>query len=519
MDNKSIKDVFSTIIMSEKERENLWEKIDNSIESGESERKIGKRRKIRKGRIAAAVLLLFISVAGLANVLTHGKLTEAMERVFHMSDSSKQIIKEASDYHVTLDSVYAPQIIDYDNNRLIFGGVFGLIVYDCRTERVVGTMDLEKIGCHYFNADTVQTFFSVEDNQLLIYNRKIQSRNEIWYSSTYVEYPEQKAIEKCYQYDLGECDRAALDTTTIVEMKPVKVEKVDRETDKKLKKNEIENFWKNYTYWIFDHADSYFHQNAYSEYSKIYFDETGMKWQACIVLDDGISEGLEEEQEKNYQLFLCCQRVSDKKTNMKKLKISLSVPSEEEISKLPQYDYQGGTEEEKALARCFYETPAVYEGSYFGEEEKESSDGEAVEDFSAEESDVVIPVIRVAAVKKGKKYTKVFGTFRWSGYTLSGKTLYESGVNGGSEGVAYLKETKTGYQVEKIIHPRDGGLWNKDFLKMADGDKKIVKKVNLNQQYDKLVGKILRKYVAAKQLDIDYYKSFGWDPIKISKKN
>ncbi|RAZ13040.1 hypothetical protein DK853_52525, partial [Klebsiella oxytoca] len=70
----------------------------------------------------------------------------------------------------------------------------------------------------------------------------------------------------------------------------------------------------------------------------------------------------------------------------------------------------------------------------------------------------------------GKKYTKVYGTFRRGEYSLSGNTLYEAGEGGGI-GAAYLKKTGNGYQVKKILHPRDGGFYQQDLLKFCEGDR------------------------------------------------
>ena len=69
---------------------------------------------------------------------------------------------------------------------------------------------------------------------------------------------------------------------------------------------------------------------------------------------------------------------------------------------------------------------------------------------------------------------------------------------------------------KKVVHPRDGGLLQKDLVKLYGSDGKAVSDVLGDSLTDEVV-KTLRTYVKQNQLDIKYYKAFGWDPERIDK--
>ncbi len=107
---------------------------------------------------------------GTINGVSHGGLVEAISGLWQTDESSQKIVTEMTDYHVRLDSVYAPEILECTEKRLIFAGSFGLVIYDRQSERVSATIDLQKIESNHFNADTLQTRFLIQGDELVIYN-------------------------------------------------------------------------------------------------------------------------------------------------------------------------------------------------------------------------------------------------------------------------------------------------------------------------------------------------------------
>ena len=75
----------------------------------------------------------------------------------------------------------------------------------------------------------------------------------------------------------------------------------------------------------------------------------------------------------------------------------------------------------------------------------------------------------------------------------------------------YLKETKDGYKVEKIICPRDGGYYRKDLDQLYGKDDVAVQKT-LDMDVESGVVETLKEYVKQNQQKFVYYKAFGRDP-------
>ena len=114
---------------------------------------------------------------GTINGVSHGGLVEAISGLWQTDESSQKIVTEMTDYHVRLDSVYAPKILECTEKRLIFAGSFGLVIYDRQSERVSATIDLQKIESNHFNADTLQTRFLIQGDELVIYNLQMCIRD------------------------------------------------------------------------------------------------------------------------------------------------------------------------------------------------------------------------------------------------------------------------------------------------------------------------------------------------------
>ena len=164
----------------------------------------------------------------------------------------------------------------------------------------------------------------------------------------------------------------------------------------------------------------------------------------------------------------------------------------------------------KAIVETFYDNPSLYEGYVY----QGSQNYQKVEFGNC---DVVIPIVKITGTNRQKDTVKVIGQFYWYGFSLSGKTLYEA-QSGGGVAVMFLKKDGGRYQVKKVVHPRDGGLLQKDLVKLYGSDGKAVSDVLEDSLADEVV-KTLRTYVKQNQLDIKYYKAFGWDPEKIDEQD
>lgn len=478
MEENRWKQAFDQIRISPEDKEILWEQL----------RQKRKRHPLRRSflRIAAMLAVVLCAGAGAALIvdgMTGGKLANALSGIWIKEESSNRIVEKITDrYSVRLDSAYAPEVIECSDSRILFANSFGLVVYDRQRQRVTGTIDLQKIQCNYFNADTLQTKFFLDHDTLTVYNKK---GKKIW--------------GPCYRFDLNNFPK---NRNGIIAIEPAATQEISGQSVKKWEK-QMKNrvlTWEDYT------GEEPIREKMYSEYSVQWESGDHKKYSSFLVIEG--TDG-KNEKEGSSQLVMYHRRCGSKEVTKENLCILVQNPGGTKSNRtrdLPVYRYQGKDRMEEALVKCFYDDWSRYQGQYI-------SGRKVYDDPVSDRTDLTLPLIDIVGVKKGKKYTKVYGTFRRGEYSLSGNTLYEAGEGGGI-GAAYLKKTENGYQVKKILHPRDGGFYQQDLLKFCEGDSELVSWIQDND-LSRITVRTLKKYVKQNNLDIRYFKEFGWDPHKI----
>ena len=131
---------------------------------------------------------------------------EALVSFWHVDKESQSILKDMTDYHVMVDTVYAPKLLEYTDQRIIFAGNFGVVVYNRQKQQVAATINLAKIHSNYFNAETLSTQFIVDGNKLYVYNCKK--------GKTYGNY-------YCYDLTVGGKE----EKTQVVSLEPVEIKR------------------------------------------------------------------------------------------------------------------------------------------------------------------------------------------------------------------------------------------------------------------------------------------------------
>lgn len=476
MENENFKEVFYDMKLPEQAKQEVWGNLEGIINEGTNKKSIRKKRVWRRklGKVAA-VFLIIGGIFGILNGASGGRLAEAISGLWKTNGSSQKIVTEMTDYHVRLDSVYAPEIISCTDKRLIFAGSFGLVIYDRQKSQVTGTIDLQKIDSNYFNADTLQTRFLLQGDELIVYN--LQNK---------------KVYGKSYCYNLLQCNQKE-----IVSLVPDSTHKAQEILERKWKKKNEGKY-----------VDTF---DIEPQEISLYKDKEGLySEKAYISMKNNVATVVwlvleKEKSGNNYQIYLCRKKGGKGAVAKEKLHIQAS-ENKEKKTQLNQYEELGGSEMKKAIVRTFYENPSLYEGCvYQGKEEYDKVE------FG--DCDVVIPIIKITGTNKKKDTAKVIGQFYWYGFSLSGNTLYEA-QSGGGVAVMFLKKENGSYQVKKVVRPRDGGLLQKDLAKLYGSDEKAVSAAAEDSIADEVV-KTLRAYVQQNQLDIKYYKAFGWDPEKI----
>ncbi|PWL71640.1 MAG: hypothetical protein DBY27_02605 [Clostridiaceae bacterium] len=470
----AMKDTFSKLELSENAKEEVWEQIAEKIGHSNG-KKSGRIQKVLI-KTAAVVLVVVLLFAGI-NKLSAGKLAEAVTGFWRADKNSSKVLQETTDYHVMLDSVYAPELWECTQKRIVFAGTFGVVIYDRTKEQVTGTINLSKTDNNYFNADTLQTKYLLEKDSLWVYHCK-----------------NGKPAGRCYQYDLSACGSAK--NRQIVSLKPVTSQKAQSDLETKRKeqqKGKYTDTWNRF-------------ENRVAVFDKKYFSEKAIKQQlqdgktadTCLVLEWNAKDD-------SYRIYLYMQDRKEKALKKEKLSIQASVTEKKQI-KYPKYSVASKKKLENAVIDCFYNDPVLYEGCMYQAYKYASS-------VETGKGDFAIPVYKIISVKKHKKQVKLLGEFTWYCFAVSDQTVYVSN-SGGGVGVMYMTKEEQRYRVTKMVHPRDGAYFIEDLLRLFDQDKKAVDRLLAMNSRD-VLQKELKEYVRKNDLAIHSYKAFGWDPVKL----
>ena len=134
---------------------------------------------------------------------------------------------------------------------------------------------------------------------------------------------------------------------------------------------------------------------------------------------------------------------------------------------------------------------------------------------SIEDGEILIPAFIIAKKVEKEDELLVFGNFWTHGFVLNGKML-EVSSGGDNPACFHLKPTENGYEVMSIEKAEDGSDFDESIKASTKGYPGVYKKLMNGQEgREEAIREYLRMYVESNQLDIQYYKEFGWDPVKI----
>jgi hypothetical protein len=163
-----LRQAFDELNPSEAQSEKIWQKLQNTGTE------VNKKRSILRRTAVAAIAVLVLSVSGIGiYAAASGKFLNLDRETEPLS--STEIIYQAEQMGELLN--HAPDILYLDEKQLVFGNVSGLIVYDLKEEEVLGTVDLQSIGCVYLEYDPfddgiMQTCVVRDGDLLFIFNEK-----------------------------------------------------------------------------------------------------------------------------------------------------------------------------------------------------------------------------------------------------------------------------------------------------------------------------------------------------------
>jgi hypothetical protein len=455
MDKKECKNALELLNPTEEQSEKMWQ---NLIEKQSSQQKKNYSYLMKFVAVAMAVVLVSISGFGV-NAATGGKLVSTIKKFV---TSSQDIIQQAEKIGSDGIEVYAPEIMYLDEDLLIFGNLRGVILYDLQKKEVYGTIDIQAIDCIYFNSDSKQTCVVKEGKELLIFN-----------ANQGVPYG------KYYRYNIERLEEVECsdDIQTMEKAYQIWTQEQEKEVDT------FDEFCEN------DEVNELFVKDKeglsmYSEKSTYWTDSKGNDKISFLTVQD-----------EGYKLYTY---ETDTKSFLETV-ITLEVDTQEteQIEQtLPKFVYTG---EDKAIQ-------AICE--YLAETEEEEDD----------ENSVWIPSFVIFKEVKSKEEYLVFGNFWSDSYKLTGNIL-ESTNGGEMPACFHLIKDGEGYQVASVEQAGDGENYAKDIKNFTKGYwglyRRYMDHEAIQEARAKAQKEYLQMYVRDNQLDVKYFKEFGWDPVEI----
>ena len=507
-----LKETIDDMAPDQKQRDRIWNRIEEKMDGTEDQsdvnanmsantntKKYTKRRSVMWKRITAIAAAFVLLATG---ITVHNRTTGSIDvpnatgfvyaaeaRVTDMTPEEILVFTGDPASNNGENEVYAPAIYYLDESMLVFGNGYGLVIYDRVNNKVEGLIDLQAICSSYYNCDTVKTHITVKDGKLTVYNTK----------GDYTDYgmPDEESGRDTTEtawgyyhiYDLSDLPGS---TEFIECSESGEFETTDCDMYRDGKAFEEEHYidaWDNVAYLQTPEIDDAVGSNggSYSENAYVYTDSEG-KEQRCVLL---------YMSDKDDAYTLVEENVKTRKAAEGKLQtgITSSVRKEvRDLCSLPEYEYAGDDPVMKAICEDISESEETGEG------------------------EVLIPEPNIYGKAEKGDELLVFGDFLRDSYVKRGNTLVC--VSGGSyPGCYHLKRSESGdgsYVVSSIDIAEDGDGYTESINRFTEGYPEIRSRFMASAGFDEAVRKdCIKAYAKESGAGIEYYKDYGWDPIKL----
>ncbi len=422
---------------------------------------------VRAALVASLALAVILTGTVGVNAATDGALFESVKKFIGLSETQKQIANET----LTLpNEVFAPVLVSCSDEYLVFANERGLMVYDRTKEALTAALDLQKLDCNYFNADTVRTCTFVKDHTLYLFNQTLRDRSVT-----------EDPLTHAYIYDLSlSGQEEALDMT-----------------EESAHLSEIWKGWKDYT------------KNCVSDTFREIQDRTTLDLEELCKYDDSVysrecirwtdADGTERLSflvvTGNCDFVLYSRPADGNELTTAALSIE-TVPADDENNKIPEFRYSGDDAVLAALCDLTL---------------KEETDR-----YYASPNSVFIPAPHIFHTLEDGDDLVVFWYMQIYGYYRNGNTLCcESGGINASR-ARLTPDGKGGYTVTEYLTAGLGADYGKDiraFCKEYGLSAEIYQ--NNTAERENIRKELVQMYVDNNSLDIKFYKDYGWDPVSL----
>lgn len=484
--NKEMKNIFDNLTPTENDKQKIWNKIEEKIEEGKIKEKANRqgtwKRAGRTASAAAAILVIFFMLGLCANAATNGKVTKVLqqmvgkEEVQEKEKAKKEVIEETLKITQKM-AVYAPEIYACTERYLVFAHLRGMVIYDRKEAAITSVVDLQEIDCNNFDTQTRFTRILLEGENLIIFNEENKQADAIYY----------------------ECSLAG-DTKEISLTKMKRNGKDLYGSWKKYKKNHYVDTFDSLPSYIdkIDGLSAYEYLNTdvmYSENSFGWEMEDGSKKQSTLLVEYNQKYSNQNE-DATYALLTLDKE--GKEYQKETLKIELTLEEAEE-EYLPRFQYTGEDERMAAICEMMYK--------------KFDDSGDKGENLPS----VFIPhpVILGTVEEDGEEI--VFIELNYDYFIKTGNVLEDYG---GARLSARLIMTRTeeGYKVKKCEVAGDGAKNMEDINRFTKNYPEMKDAYYNYEEPPVILQEMLQMYREETGLDIEYYKYYSWDKVKISEK-
>lgn len=511
-----------------KEISQILNRNESTIQSqlSAARNKLKKHISASKAAVFSLALIVCLTFGGMAVDSASGgtvkaaihEVSERVQTVISHFLSEKDV--KVADEMISLPiAVYASDLVGIDRDYLVLANERALLVYDRNQDAVVAVLDLQQMDCNYLNANSIATRIFMDGGKLYLFNE----------TGIDQELPEGASAplpEFAYIYDLS--GLSAQETTlTAAEIQ----DQVQKLNDESISGNDVENDpFLTYTTepdeirqifdrWERDAKDQFIdtfqefqdadfldadyekeHGTSYSVNSLYWSDSSGKNILSCLVVDS----------ESNYELY---SKQPDGTIISGKLNMTV-------IDTPAAADSDTGASDDTAQAADPNQLPAF---SYSGDDAIMATLCEYLNQLDArnmyahEANSVYIPTPVIYGTEKSGDDIYVFCNLWSYWYYRNGNTLE---CESGGEAPARLllhpsSDVANGYEVIEDLRTGDGAEYADGIKKFCEGFPGMADKYFDSGKPDDTRTELIRMYVQDNDLDIKYYKDYGWDPVLV----
>ena len=484
---------------------------------------------------AAALILCMVFTLGFggiaADAASDGRTTAVIKEMSARIQASIHGFLSEEDQKVANETVmlpiqvYASDLVGINDDYVILANERGLVIYSRRQEAIISVLDLQQLECNYLNADSIATRIFLDEDQLYLFNETdLELRRGKVSSDSLPEF--------AYIYDLSSLSESsdsteenAEDDEDYLNIELTSGKFIDsdtyliRTTDKK----EIQRIYDGWLDYAKDHIhdtfDSFYgtavtdseaekyDRMSYSRNSLSWIDDSGKNMLSCLLVYD----------DSDYELYT---KKSDGSFISQKLNLNFITSNSDDATEETDTDSDDSEDTKANMLPAF---------SYTGEDDVLKAvcayimaSGEADDYYHRPDASVYIPAPVIYGIRHKDDDLIVFCNLHGYYYFKNGNTLE---CESGGESPARLRlhpntSAPGGYEVIEDLRTGDGSEYEKGIKEFCKGYPGMAKKYFSYDQSamdarESIRTALIRMYVQNNNLDIKYYKDYGWDPIPV----